>query len=91
MTYDEAVKIRKSLKKFWKELKKVEAETSTENASRGSNYSWQHYAGLNGVADYRSFPELTNSKLIAFFTKDTASKLYPTEEEAEDFDYIIWE
>jgi glyoxylate carboligase len=55
-----AMGIRAAQKQFWKNWKKIQAATDAANEQNENNYSWQHYAGLEGVGNPSIYPEVTN-------------------------------
>ena len=90
MLYTEAKEIRNKLKLFWNNFEIISRKAAEKNAANGKNYSWQYYAKCSeSVANYSVFPELTNYKIIAHFTKDKKSKLYPSGDEVKDFRFIL--
>ena len=88
-SFDGAVKIRKELKKFWRNYKIISSKTDEKNESKGNCFSWQHYFGGKGMSEYNIFPEITNANIISWLIGDTNSKLYPSEEDQYNFKVVL--
>jgi len=55
-----SMELRAAQKKFWANWKKISAKTNALNEKNGDCYSWQYYAGLEGVGNPSIYPEVTN-------------------------------
>ena len=66
MNIEKAMELRQAQKQFWANWKKIAAATVAKNAQNETNYSWQHYAGLEGVGNPSIYPEATNYEIARF-------------------------
>ena len=76
-----ALELRNAQKKFWANWKQINAATAELNAANDATYSWQYYAGLEGVGNPAIFPEVTNYQIAQYVIEGV--------EPSEDINYIL--